>query len=329
MARNFSCAVTDNIKDWEWAVLTGDIWKAHGAAVARARPYIPGSYDQPPRNIAEKISSGYKAKEWQGFLWSRPRSPLQSSSQAVLAKLQASIPDHNKRMNNIKTHNEIETKKVTHGGHTAEDGLERQLLTKPITVLFLWRPFSQRLDLMEDDRIHILFLETSFHSISMGLSALDERIRTVGKAAMDPTLRSFLKVLQHLRAIILQDSAILFTKYPQSPLWRHPPFNTPKFRFASTAHVVIRSAHEEARLRLENLPEAVATSFHGMVTTNHIPQELARDELREATAQLRAIQEHLRTPPDAPERQQRKKKGKTVQAVAIAQEAPPSLPNPS
>ncbi|KAF8078225.1 hypothetical protein FPV67DRAFT_1557598 [Lyophyllum atratum] len=84
MARNFSCAVTDNIKDWEWAVLTGDIWKAHGAAVARARPYIPGSYDQPPRNIAEKISSGYKAKEWQGFLWSRPRSPLQSSSQALV-----------------------------------------------------------------------------------------------------------------------------------------------------------------------------------------------------------------------------------------------------
>ncbi|KAF8068692.1 hypothetical protein FPV67DRAFT_1394298, partial [Lyophyllum atratum] len=57
----FQCAVTDNIKDWEWAVLTGDIWKAHGAAVARARPYIPGSYDRPPRNIAEKISSGYKA----------------------------------------------------------------------------------------------------------------------------------------------------------------------------------------------------------------------------------------------------------------------------
>ncbi|KAF8074614.1 hypothetical protein FPV67DRAFT_1408292 [Lyophyllum atratum] len=65
----FQCASTDNVKDWDWAALTADIWKDHGATVARARPYIPGCYDRPPRNIAEKISSGYKAKEWQGYFY--------------------------------------------------------------------------------------------------------------------------------------------------------------------------------------------------------------------------------------------------------------------
>lgn len=65
----FECAPTDNYELWDWAVLTGDVWKDHGRAVADARPYIPGSFDRPPRNIAEKCNSGYKAKEWQGYLF--------------------------------------------------------------------------------------------------------------------------------------------------------------------------------------------------------------------------------------------------------------------
>jgi len=65
----FTCAETDDIQTWDWAVLKGDIWEDHGAAVARATPYIPGSFDRPPRNLAEKISSGYKAQEWLGYLY--------------------------------------------------------------------------------------------------------------------------------------------------------------------------------------------------------------------------------------------------------------------
>jgi hypothetical protein len=48
---------------WPWAVLRGEVWKAHGAAVARAASYFPRSFDRTPRNPAEKISSGYKAWE--------------------------------------------------------------------------------------------------------------------------------------------------------------------------------------------------------------------------------------------------------------------------
>jgi hypothetical protein len=53
---SFTCAETDNIQMWDWAVLKGDVWTDHGAAVD-----IPGSFNCPPHNPAEKISSGYKA----------------------------------------------------------------------------------------------------------------------------------------------------------------------------------------------------------------------------------------------------------------------------
>ncbi|KIJ23359.1 hypothetical protein M422DRAFT_62428 [Sphaerobolus stellatus SS14] len=63
------CASTDTLNDWDWAVLQGDVFKEHGAAVASCRPYIPGSYDHPPRNLAEKVNTKYKAKEWQTYLY--------------------------------------------------------------------------------------------------------------------------------------------------------------------------------------------------------------------------------------------------------------------
>ena len=50
-------------EDWPWAVLTGDVWKAHGKAVADAASHFPQSFDRTPRNPAEKLSSGYKAWE--------------------------------------------------------------------------------------------------------------------------------------------------------------------------------------------------------------------------------------------------------------------------
>ncbi|KAJ7669957.1 hypothetical protein DFH06DRAFT_1372493 [Mycena polygramma] len=51
-AGKIQCEHPDSKDNWPWAVLTG------------ATPYLPGSFDRPPRNPAEKISSGYKAWEW-------------------------------------------------------------------------------------------------------------------------------------------------------------------------------------------------------------------------------------------------------------------------
>ncbi|EIW75335.1 hypothetical protein CONPUDRAFT_66323 [Coniophora puteana RWD-64-598 SS2] len=54
----------DSKDDWHWAVLVGDTWERHGEYVAFALMYLPGSFDRPPRNPAEKINSGYKAWEF-------------------------------------------------------------------------------------------------------------------------------------------------------------------------------------------------------------------------------------------------------------------------
>jgi hypothetical protein len=59
----------DPLSSWSWAVLQGEIWEMHGREVAAATPFLPGSFDRPPRNIADKINSGYKAWEWLLYLY--------------------------------------------------------------------------------------------------------------------------------------------------------------------------------------------------------------------------------------------------------------------
>lgn len=63
------CDLSDSKETWDWAVLVGDTWKDHGQCVADATPYLPGSFDRPPRNPAVKISSGYKAWEFLTYLY--------------------------------------------------------------------------------------------------------------------------------------------------------------------------------------------------------------------------------------------------------------------
>ena len=48
------CDPNANKETWDWAVLTGDVWKEHGRQVANTRLYLPGSFGRPPRNPAEK-----------------------------------------------------------------------------------------------------------------------------------------------------------------------------------------------------------------------------------------------------------------------------------
>ncbi|KAJ6457721.1 hypothetical protein C8R45DRAFT_844222, partial [Mycena sanguinolenta] len=65
------CEDPDKKDNWDFAVLKDNIWKTLGQAVVDATPYLPGSFDpfhRAPRNPAERISSGYKAWEWQMFM---------------------------------------------------------------------------------------------------------------------------------------------------------------------------------------------------------------------------------------------------------------------
>ncbi|EIW51939.1 uncharacterized protein TRAVEDRAFT_136440 [Trametes versicolor FP-101664 SS1] len=64
----------DDKKTWDFAIFAGktegaDRWKFHGEEVVLSNPFLPGSFDRPPRNIAEKISSGYKAWEFLTYFY--------------------------------------------------------------------------------------------------------------------------------------------------------------------------------------------------------------------------------------------------------------------
>ena len=63
------CDHSDDRNSWDWAVLKGKTWKLHGKEIADCQPYLPTSFDCPPRNPAEKISSGYKAWEFLTYLF--------------------------------------------------------------------------------------------------------------------------------------------------------------------------------------------------------------------------------------------------------------------
>jgi hypothetical protein len=63
------CDNDDDRRSWDWVVLKGRTWEDHGKDVAACTPYLPGSFDRPPRNPAEKISSGYKAWEFLIYIY--------------------------------------------------------------------------------------------------------------------------------------------------------------------------------------------------------------------------------------------------------------------
>ena len=45
------------------------VWVRHGRVVESFARYMPSSFDHTPRNIAEKVTSGYKAEEWMLYTW--------------------------------------------------------------------------------------------------------------------------------------------------------------------------------------------------------------------------------------------------------------------
>jgi len=68
--RTIDCTKPDDRSTWTWAVLQRrDVWQEHGSAVTGALHYLPSSFDRPPCNIAEKLTSGYKAWEFLLYLY--------------------------------------------------------------------------------------------------------------------------------------------------------------------------------------------------------------------------------------------------------------------
>jgi hypothetical protein len=61
----------DDRSTWDWAVFYQNttLWNAHGETVERAVKYLPSSFGRAPRNPAKKLNTGYKAWEFQQYLY--------------------------------------------------------------------------------------------------------------------------------------------------------------------------------------------------------------------------------------------------------------------
>jgi Centromere DNA-binding protein complex CBF3 subunit, domain 2 len=98
-----------------------------------------------------------------------------------------------------------------------------------------------------------------------------------GIKSSDIALKQFLRLLLWLRRVLLQDCAVLYSRYPSCGIFRYAPFNTPTFReFSSTSSAVILRAEEDARHALQNLPDNVVTSFRGLATDIKMDQQAQR-----------------------------------------------------
>ena len=62
----------DDRLTWDWAVFyrNDTLWKAHGKTVVRAVPFILSSFRRAPRDPARKLNTGYKAWEFQQYMYS-------------------------------------------------------------------------------------------------------------------------------------------------------------------------------------------------------------------------------------------------------------------
>ncbi|KAF8260483.1 hypothetical protein EI94DRAFT_1811631 [Lactarius quietus] len=104
-----------------------------------------------------------------------------------------------------------------------------------------------------------------------------------------------LKLLQWLRVILVQDCALLYAKYPDSPIFHFAPFKLSSFTaFSANATAIVTAAQEEARLAFHTLPDHMARSMHGYATDLQIRQELNHSKLWDELQELQKQNEHLK-----------------------------------
>ena len=61
----------DDRADWDWAIFyhRPRLWSAHGETVPKLVPFIPSSFGRAPRDPSKKLNSGYKAWEFQIYVY--------------------------------------------------------------------------------------------------------------------------------------------------------------------------------------------------------------------------------------------------------------------
>lgn len=116
-----------------------------------------------------------------------------------------------------------------------------------------------------------------FPWIEEEMASLADRISVHGKNGHDDALDSFLKLLQFLRRVLLQDAAVLCLKSSDSIIFTFPPFNTSEFNaFALDMRRAIELADLSARQKSDNLPGKLGEALKGNAAVSLIRQEQTR-----------------------------------------------------
>jgi hypothetical protein len=65
------CYEPNDRSTWDWAIFHQNqaLWNVHGETIFRCIPFLPSSFGQAPRDPAKKINSGYKAWEYQQYIY--------------------------------------------------------------------------------------------------------------------------------------------------------------------------------------------------------------------------------------------------------------------
>jgi len=86
--------------------------------------------------------------------------------------------------------------------------------------------------------------------------------------------------------VLVQDAAVLFSRYPTCPIFHFAPFTYPSFTtfFANATALIV--AAEKARLAFHNLPDHMARSMRGYATDLQMMQEQNYNKVCERLCEL-------------------------------------------
>jgi hypothetical protein len=154
-----------------------------------------------------------------------------------------------------------------------------------------------------------------FPWVEAELEALNQRVAH-SPLNQDIALRQFLKTLQWLRVVLVQDCALLYAQYPHSPIFKFAPFTFLSFTaFSANAVALVTAAEEKARLAFHNLPDHIVQSFHGYATNLQMTQEQGFSKLAAEVQELKEQNAHLQLLLSASKGSKRRTPGKSLSLI--------------
>jgi hypothetical protein len=155
-----------------------------------------------------------------------------------------------------------------------------------------------------------------FPWVEMERAALEKRT-SANRNALDLALKEFLKLMQWLRLVLIQDAAVLLLLVPSAAIFHYPPFNSCTFaNFSASSISAVAAAEETARLALDKLPHQISSSLGGLLQMLAATHE--QDRLSNQATQQRMVQQfellHRSLSP-APHSRTRPRRSKACEAV--------------